>query len=208
MIEIIKSVRYGILIGLVGFILGIGWAFWLTLGHERIHETLQRKMPRTLQIVPAPDETQKMDGDSTHKEGMSHNKSEGWFKISPAGEQKDNYKGKYDNPLMEISHRRLTRGHIHAMALGIISIIVSLILAFTSATYRIKTIASTLSGIGGVIYPVAWVVMGYRTPTLGPDGAEASVTTIAGPGVALITLGILTAIAFLLKDIFDLIGKK
>lgn len=201
MIEIIKPVRYGILIGLLCFIIGIGWAFWLTLGHDRIHETLQRKMPRTLQIVPAPGQTQKMEGDSTHKEDMSHNKSEGWFKISPAGEQKAHFKGMYDNPLMEISHRRLTRGHIHAMSLGIVTIVISLILAFTRATYRIKTIASALSGIGGIIYPVAWVVMGYRTPTLGPDGAEASVTTIAGSGVAFISLGILTTIAFLLRDI-------
>jgi hypothetical protein len=201
MVEVIRPVRYGILIGLVGFILGIGWAFWLTLGHDRIHETLQKKMPRTLQIVPAPDQTNKIDRDSTHKEGMSHNKSEGWFKISPAGEQKVHFKGKYDNPLMEISHKRLTRGHIHAMGLGIVTIIISLILAFTSATYRIKTIASILSSIGGIIYSIAWVVMGYRTPTLGPDGAEASVTTIAGPGVAFISLGIFTTIAFLLRDI-------
>ncbi len=201
MLEVIRPVRYGVLLGLVGFILGIGWAFWLTLGHDRIHETLQKKMPRTLQIVPAPDETQKMAGDSAHKEGMSHNKSEGFFKISPAGKQEVHLKGIYDNPIMELSHKRLTRGHIHAMGLGIVSIIVSLVLSFTSTTYMIKTLASTLSGIGGIIYPVAWIVMGYRTPSLGPDVAEASVTTIAGPGVALITLGILTAIAFLLKDI-------
>jgi len=103
-------------------------------------------MPRTLQIVPAPGQTQEIERDSTHKNGMSHDKSEGWFKISPAGVHKEHFKGKYDNPLMEISHRRLTRGHIHAMGLGIVTIIVSLILAFTSATYRIKTIASTLQG--------------------------------------------------------------
>lgn len=203
MLDVIKPVRYGILIGLFGFLFGIIWAFYLTLGHDRIHETLQKKMPRTLQIVPAPDQTHRMEGDSTHKEGVSHNRSEGWFKISPAGGKKEHFKGKYDNPLMEISYRRLTRGHIHSMGLGIVTIIVSLIIAFTSATYRIKIIASTLSGVGGIIYPIAWIVMGYRTPTLGPDGADASVTTIAGPGVALITLGILTAIAFLIKDIFE-----
>ncbi|MEK7851447.1 MAG: hypothetical protein AAB275_06155, partial [Deltaproteobacteria bacterium] len=41
-IEIIKPVRYGILIGLIGLIFGIGWAFYLVLGHERIHESLDR----------------------------------------------------------------------------------------------------------------------------------------------------------------------
>jgi hypothetical protein len=202
MLEVIRPVRYGVLLGLVGFILGIGWAFWLTLGHERIHETLQRKMPRTLQIVPAPNETHKMERDSTHKEGMSHNKSESFFKISPAGKQEVHLKGIYDNPIMELSHKRLTRGHIHAMGLGIVTIIVSLVLAFTSAKEMIKKMASILSGIGGIVYPVAWILMGYKTPSLGPEGAEASVTTIAGPAVAFLTLGIFTAIAFLLKDLF------
>ncbi|MBI5875281.1 MAG: hypothetical protein HZB81_05485 [Deltaproteobacteria bacterium] len=45
--------------------------------------------------------------------------------------------------------------------------------------------------------------MGYRTPGLGPDAAEASVTVIAGPGVALVLLGIFTAGIFILKDIFS-----
>ncbi|MEK6546129.1 MAG: hypothetical protein AAB257_04295 [Nitrospinota bacterium] len=50
--------------------------------------------------------------------------------------------------------------------------------------------------------------MGYRTPSLGPDAAESSVTFIAGPGIALILLGIFTAINFILKDIFSKKSKN
>lgn len=104
---------------------------------------------------------------------------------------------------MELAHKRLVRGHLHAMGLGLVTIAISFILVFTSAADKIKTIAPVLTGLGGLIYPFAWIVMGYRTPSLGPGPAEESVTMIAGPGVALVTLGIFTAGTFLLKDIFS-----
>src|SRR3989344_9450047 len=43
MIDIIRPVRYGILIGLLSLTFGIGWAFWLVLGHERIHKSLEER---------------------------------------------------------------------------------------------------------------------------------------------------------------------
>ncbi len=171
MIKLIKPVRYGILIGLLGLVFSIGWAFWLVLGHEIIHESLRSKY-----VQPSkPEDT------------LQHN---------------THFEGGHDNPIIELSHTRLRRGHLHAMGLGLVTIAVSFIIAFTSAPDRIKTAASVFSGLGGIIHPFAWIVMGYRTPALGPNGAEASVVTIAGPGVVLIVLGIFTAIVFLLKDIF------
>lgn len=41
MMDTIRPVRPGILIGLLGIIFGIGWAFWLILGHESIHSSLE-----------------------------------------------------------------------------------------------------------------------------------------------------------------------
>lgn len=213
MIEIIKPVRYGILIGLIGFVLGIGWAFWLILGHERIHESLQRRTVKIEQKAPEKHEDtnqytkedrplQKEKGD-IHKENEDHhNMDKKWIVIGAGKEPKQHLEGGHDDPVIKLSHERLTKGHVHVMGLGIVTIVISLVLSFTSATDRIKTIASVLSGIGGIVYPIAWVVMGYRTPALGPDAAEASVTTIAGPGVALVSLGIFTVIAFILKDSF------
>ncbi|OGP29624.1 MAG: hypothetical protein A2073_07960 [Deltaproteobacteria bacterium GWC2_42_11] len=235
MIEIVKHVRYGILIGLFGIIFGIGWAFWLVLGHERIHKSLEeraveRKEVHSLIQLLEPSNAQantttkagqnehghaqSSKNEDTHQhaeEGKPSQKDEHMQMMGegehmmPASEEDKHQRneGMHDSPIMELAHKRMVRGHLHAMGLGLVTIVISFLLAFTSASDRIKTIVPVLAGIGGFVYPFAWIVMGYRTPALGADGAEASVTTIAGPGVLLVLIGISTAIVFLLKDSFS-----
>lgn len=189
MTEFIKPVRYGILIGLFGLIFGIGWAFWLVLGHERIHASLEK---RAVQKEWASMHLFEGEVPHVHKEEEMHKEE----KSMP------HLKDQHENPIFELSHTRLRRGHVHAMGLGALTIVISFVIAFTSAPDKIKTITSVAAGLGGIIYPFAWIVMGYRTPALGIEGAEASVTTIAGPGVLLVLIGISAAVIFLLKDIF------
>lgn len=231
---IIKPVRYGILIGLLGLVFGIGWAFWLVLGHERIHRSLEkslveRKEVHSLIDILEPDNAQANTNakgvHNEHSHGQSSNNedthqheqeekplqkdehmdmmSEGQHMMQ-TGEGKDQHgEGMHDSPIMELAHKRLVRGHLHLMGLGLVSVVVSLILGFTSAPPLFKTVASVLTGIGGIVYPAAWIVMGYMTPRIGAAGAEAYVTVIAGPGVLLVTFGLISAITFLLKDIFS-----
>jgi len=234
MIEIIKPVRYGLLIGLLGLTFGIGWAFWLVLGHERIHKSLEqraaeKKETHSLIQLLEPDSAMAHTDIKTEQEEHSHGQSskdedshqhaeegkpqqkgehmqmmgEGEHMMQTGEDEHQHNEGMHDSPIIDLSHKRLTRGHLHAMGLGLVTIAISFILAFTSAPEKIKTAASILTGLGGLIYPFAWIVMGYRTPNLGPAGAEASVTVIAGPGVALVALGIFTAGVFLLKDTFS-----
>ncbi|MBI3399298.1 MAG: hypothetical protein HY026_08755 [Deltaproteobacteria bacterium] len=243
MIEIIKPVRYGILISLLGLVFGIGWAFWLVLGHERIHKSLEERAAKgqnshgLIQLLESntaqahENKTSKTEqNEHSHrqsskeadahqhtvedkalsKEGrMMHMEEEGHHDMAEGGHQhtageeaKPHFEGGHDSPIMELSHTRLRRGHVHAMGLGLVTIAISIVLAFTTAPDRVKIIAPILTGLGGLIYPFAWIVMGYRTPLFGPDAAEASVTVIAAPGIALVLLGISTAGLFLLKDIF------
>lgn len=180
----IKPVRFGILIGLLGLVFGIGWAFWLVLGHERIHRSLEKSLVERKEV---------------HMDMMS----EGQHMMQTGEDKHQHGKGMHDSPIMELAHKRLVRGHLHLMGLGLVSVVVSLILGFTSAPSFFKTITSVLTGIGGIVYPAAWIVMGYMTPRLGAAGAEAYVIVIAGPGVLLVTFGIVFAIIFLLKDIFS-----
>ena len=240
MIEIIKPVRYGLLIGLLGLTFGIGWAFWLVLGHERIHKSLEeraaekKEMHSLIQLlepgsamahtdikvgeglVPSKRETTRVSptaNEDSHQhadEGKPQQKGEhmqmmgeGEHMMQTGEDEHQHNEGMHDSPIIDLSHKRLTRGHLHAMGLGLVTIAISFILAFTSAPEKIKAVASILTGLGGLIYPFAWIVMGYRTPNLGPAGAEASVTVIAGPGVGLVLLGIFTAGVFLLKDTFS-----
>lgn len=209
--EVIRPVRYGILLGLLGMLFGIGWAFYLVLGHESMHETLERSASgggeeHSLIRLLEPASAQAHTHTPRKKEaGHMHEGEEEGHDMKEAGdkEAKPHLEGGHDSPIIEFSHRRLTRGHIHSMGLGLATIIISLVLAFTSAPDKVKTTVSILTGIGGIIYPFAWIVMGYRTPALGPDGADISVRFIAGPGIALVVLGILAASVYLLKDIFS-----
>lgn len=220
MIETIRPVRYGILLGLLGLLFGIGWAFYLVLGHERIHESLDRayenkeeySLIRFLEpsyaLAHTHEKPKRKETVPMHEEeGGHHVMEEEGHQEATGAHQHGVEMGKeahlHDSPIMELSHTRLRRGHIHAMGLGTLTILLSLVIAFTSAPDKVKTAVSVFTGIGGIIYPLAWIIMGYRTPALGPDAADVSVRFIAGPGIALVCLGIFTATVYLLKDAFS-----
>lgn len=155
MIDIIKPVRHGILIGLVGIIFGIVWAFWMALGHETIVNKLNATMKQ----------------DVVQKEEV-----------------------------MTVAFKRLGMGHSHSMGLGLLTIAVSFILAFTTAPNKVKAVGSLLSGLGGITFPVAWIVMGCKTAALGIDGAHAAVTPLAGISVILILSGLFITVGYLTRD--------
>ncbi|OGQ59368.1 MAG: hypothetical protein A3J24_05230 [Deltaproteobacteria bacterium RIFCSPLOWO2_02_FULL_53_8] len=99
------------------------------------------------------------------------------------------------------AHKRLTRGHIHAMGLGLIAIAVSLILAFLNAPNGIKAAAAACVGVGGLFYPMSWIIMGVRTVNLGLETAERSVLPIVALSVALVLIGIILTLAYLIKGL-------
>lgn len=212
MIDVIKPVRYGILIGLFGLVFGIGWAFLLVVGHERIHQSLEARAAlaekATTEAQMLRDST--LEAQTPKAEGHKHNDGslyrhepvEAMAQTQPEEPDHHQVGGQHDNPLMALAHTRLVRGHLHAMGLGLATVLISLVLAFTTASARLKTIASVLMGLGGIIYPFAWIVMGYMTPSLGPEAAEASAVFIAGPGVLLVLIGVFTSIGYILRDIF------
>lgn len=216
--EVIKSVRYGILIGLLCLIFGIGWVFYLVLGHESIHRNLEsltaaEKDNDINHFHPVKFEyihgNQEEDTDTekevhTHHTDEEHQHStEGELQHAEGEMTEHHHEGEHNSPIMELAHERLLRGHIHAMGLGLAVIAISIVIAFSSANEGVKTVVSILTGLGGFIYPFAWIIMGYRTPSLGPDGAESSVMLIAGPSVILILFGIFTAVVYFIKDIFS-----
>lgn len=105
----------------------------------------------------------------------------------------------HGSPEMAEAHERLTKGHVHAMGLGILSIAVSMLLALVPASPRSKTFAAACVGTGGIFYPLAWILMGMRTTALGSAGAEASVLPMVGLSVILIGLGLVLAFAYTVR---------
>ena len=197
-IEFIKPVRYGILLGLLGIIFGILWSFWLVLGHEKIHEDLEKravkKQSSFIQLF-APQEAYAHSKKETpvvmeHKQGMEE-------------EPKPHVMGGHDDPVIDLAHRILARGHIHSIGLGFLTIVISMVLAFTSAGDTTKSVASIITGLGGILNPIAWIIMGYRIPAMGLEEADASVRVIAGPAAVLVLSGISVAAFFIVKDIIS-----
>ena len=223
MMDAIRPVRPGILIALIGILFGIGWAFWLVLGHELIHTSLEAgraALEQPGQEASHHAENQIESVKHVHSDGKEHMHISTEAPVQEDhpqhGEEHMHAKNEtvaqedppqhghgtgHDSPLMELAHTRLVRGHLHAMGLGLGAIIISVVLSFTSAQAWIKTAASLFAGIGGLIYPLSWIVMGYRTPSMGPELAEASVTLIVGPGIVLVLSGVLATAFFIFKDI-------
>ncbi len=199
--DLLRPVRIGLFLGLLSILFGMAWAVFLATQHERIHETFESQLEAFLQErFFLTDGVEVHHGDSpttTHNhEGHSHNHGE---KAAVDTHEAPSH----EDPLIEMAHTRLTRGHLHAMGLGLLTIGVSLILALLNVPEPIKTVASVSIGLGSLSYPLSWIIMGYRTPVMGLEEAEKSVLLIVGPSVLLVLSGILIATFYLLKGIIS-----
>ncbi|CAG1066251.1 hypothetical protein BAC1_01858 [uncultured bacterium] len=109
----------------------------------------------------------------------------------------------HGSPEMAAAHERLAKAHVHAMGLGVLSIAISVLLAFMPASARAKTFAAACVGTGGLFYPLAWIVMGMRTTAMGTEAAASSVATMAGLSAFLIALGLVFTLAYAVKWLFS-----
>lgn len=192
----LRPVSIGLVLGLLSLFFGVVWAINLTVNHDKIHQRLSESAMSAIEdkfvINPA----------SGHDHGASamHEHPEPTGSASTAGvaERAAGHLG-HDTPWMAEAHERLARGHLHAMGLGLLTICVSLMLSLVKAPAKIKTLASACAGIGGFFYPFAWIIMGFRTPSLGPDAAAGSVFPIAAFSVLLILAGILLTLFYVVK---------
>lgn len=119
------------------------------------------------------------------------------------GHNMDGEGGHHNDPETELAHTRLTRGHIHAMGLGLVALIISLLYSFlTVVDHKKKLIFTGAIGLGAFMYPFSWILMGFRTTLLGAEVAELSVMFIVGPSVLLILSGLGSFFYFTMKAAF------
>lgn len=205
--EEIRPVLGGIALGLVTLAFGIAWAAFLATGHEWIHDYTERARTASVSGYAFA----YSEGPSHMDVGEGSPNMEGAHMEEPGGPphthgMEGGAHGAvsgvgYEPPLGELVHERLRRGHIHAMGLGLLAIVVSFVFAFISAPVRVKVAGSLMVGVGGLLYPFSWIIMGLRTPALGAASAEASVIFIVGPCLLLILGSIALALLFLLKTL-------
>ncbi len=214
----IRPVSIGLLLGILGLLFGIFWAMYITVNHERIHAAFSERAGAAKGRLHAPEEHGEDAGashdhagseghdhgapphDSTeahdvHAAHMTDDKSVD--EAAPADTHK--HAPEHEDPAEEAAHERLARGHLHAMGLGILTISVSLVISLTAAPNVLKTLASACLGVGSLLYPFAWIIMGYRTPSIGVEAAQESVFPIAALSVALALAGLLICLFYLLK---------
>ena len=193
----LRPVKIGLFLGLASLLFGIFWAAYITVNHEGIHRDLADRYRTRLEetfILSSPPKSE-----AAALKHVAHNHSHD--KGTAGNNGADAARGDHSSGLMAQAHERLTRGHIHAMGLGLVSIVVSLILAFVSARLMVKTFASACAGVGGFFYPFAWIIMGYRTASIGAEAAAKSVLPIVVFSVTLVAAGILICMFYIVRTI-------
>ncbi len=221
----IRPVRIGLILGILGILFGISWAVYINVGHEGMHDTLQAG--RTAAVVEsesngmAVDKEQHDDGhsyghddvneddnhhgnDEAHGDDHPHDNGEADEGVASEGGPDDGHgrHAAHDDPVMEEAHEMLVKGHIHAMGLGLVTLAVSLVLALACAPAWIKTVGSVCAGAGGLLYPLSWITMGYKLPSLGMEAAEKAVMPIVGISVLLVLAGLVITICCLAAGFF------
>jgi len=203
--DLIAPVRHGLLLAVTAMILGVSWAAYLATHHEQLHGGFE-KQEAALKAGNAQQKMKDVDmqgmslGMLTDKlipQAHAHGDEVHGAEQKPANHAGDQHAAKHQHShsgsLAMDAMQRLLRGHIHWMGLGILSAVMLLIVAFTSLKTGLKKTLGWTFGLGALAYPAAWILMGFRTVTMGPDVAEASVMWLFGPAAGLL-LGSLVAV--------------
>lgn len=206
----IRPVGIGIAIGIITLIFGISWAIYLVVGHDSIHRILEESVKARLDSAVASGSAALDEASHGHGTNAVHDKGVGKeaYKTTPhmhgAAERRaggTGISGPHSDELMDAAHKRLTRGHIHAMGLGILAIALSTVLSFTGAPAWLKKTGSICLGAGGFIYPFSWIIMGYRTPAMGIAASQESILSVVAMSVPLVLLGLFITLFYVVKGL-------
>ncbi|MDX8407886.1 MAG: hypothetical protein R8L58_05825 [Mariprofundaceae bacterium] len=197
--EALSPVRHGFAMAVLALIFGALWAAYLATHNEALHGGFEAQEARQQQA-----QTQSLMKDMD-MEGMAHAHAAAHEHAAGdrhgAGAEPDHHAGghaaagvhSHSGSLAMDAMQRLLRGHIHFMGIGLLVIAVLILVAAGGLKDCWKKVFGWTFGLGALMYPPAWILMGFRTVELGPQAAEASVMWLFGPAVALL-LGSLIAL--------------
>ena len=217
--QVISTVRHGLILGIVALMMGGLWAVYMATNHETLHGAFEQQQ-EAIQEKQAQKMMADMDmggmgtmGEAemghTHGSGMSDNHHESASDMhQEGGGHGSSAQHSHSGSLAKDAMQRLLRGHIHAMGLGVLVCVLLLIVAFTSLKDVWKKVFGLTFGLGAVLYPPAWVIMGFRTVELGPEAAEASIMWLFGPAVGLLIGSMIALLVVLLLEQLGLKNKS
>ncbi|MDQ6963966.1 MAG: hypothetical protein Q9M13_03495 [Mariprofundales bacterium] len=197
--DALSPVRHGIAMGVLALIFGGLWAGYLATHHERLHGGFEQqeggKQGGGMEmgmisggLIPSAH----AHGGESHGMGSAAAKGAGAHQHSHSGS------------LATDAMQRLLRGHIHFMGIGLLTIVILIIVAATELRSCWKRVFGWTLGLGTLLYPPAWILMGFRTVEMGPQAAEASVMWLFGPAVALLIGSLIALFVVLLLEMSGL----
>ncbi|PCI43836.1 MAG: hypothetical protein COB41_06115 [Proteobacteria bacterium] len=217
---ILLPVRHGLAMGVLALIFGALWAAYFATHHEALHGGFEAAESKIKQVQMQAEMKEMQAGMSMsgmnmgnaahgHAAGVAHNHAEaapsehghndGHAHKHAAGGQHS-----HSGSLATDSMQRLLRGHIHFMGIGILIIVVLILVAASRLKDCWKGVFGWTFGLGALMYPPAWIVMGFRTVELGPQGAEASIMWLFGPAVALLIGSLIALFCVMLIEFIGL----
>jgi len=210
---LLNTVRHGLILGVLTLILGSSWAVYMATHHEGLHGGFEAQVAQQQQAhVKAEKQSMIQDmgmGDmlmgetssETHLHSNAVNDTEPQDHKDSAGHTHEaGHQHSHSGSLAMDAMQRLVRGHIHAMGLGVLVCVLLLIVALTSLKDFWKKTLGWTFGLGAVLYPPSWIIMGFRTVELGPETAEASIMWLFGPAVGLLLGSMVTLLIVLMVE--------
>jgi len=206
--SIIDPVRHGLIMAVIALICGALWAGYMATQHERLHGQFEAQEKKTAQVrsqhLKEEMSMKNMKLVDAHDAVLSEIHDHDHATESPEAIEMHSHSGSFAKDAMQ----RLLRGHIHFMGLGVLAAVLLLITAFTSLKNCWKKALGWTFGLGALVYPPAWILMGFRTVEMGPAGAEASVMWLFGPAVGLLLASMVALLVVLLLEGTKLNHKK
>ncbi|MDQ6991049.1 MAG: hypothetical protein Q9M11_04885 [Mariprofundaceae bacterium] len=211
-----SPVYHGVAMGVLALIFGALWAAYIATHHENLHggfEAAESKMKQAhmqaemsmsdMHIENSVHDHAASTSASHHHDGESSHT--GHSEHMHGGGHEAGAQHSHSGSLATDAMQRLLRGHIHFMGIGLLVMIVLIFVASTNLKDTWKKVFAWTFGLGALMYPPAWILMGFRTVELGPQGAEASVMWLFGPAVGLL---IGSLIAFFAVMVIECTGLK
>jgi len=182
----LAHVYHGLAMAVLAIIMGALWAAYIATHHEQLHGSFEQQ-EATVKNAEMKHHMQELDmsgmtlGHAHAEAAASHAHHE-----PSAGGAEEAHQHSHSGSLATDAMQRLLRGHIHFMGIGILTIVMLILVAITALKSCWKNLFGWTFGLGALLYPPAWILMGFRTVELGPQGAEASVLWLFGPAVGLL----------------------
>ena len=214
-LESISHVRHGLAMAVLALICGALWAAYIATNHESLHGGFESQVQQQSQArhsMPMQDmqmDAMSMTEPAAHASADGHHgASTDSHHASPAtAHSSSDAQHSHSGSLAKDAMQRLLRGHIHFMGIGVLAAVLLLIVALTSLKSCWKKVLGWTFGLGALAYPPAWIMMGFRTVELGPEGAEASVMWLFGPAVGLLLASMSALLVILLLEMLSLQHK-